>query len=131
MKKIIKHLGGYRVTRRALRHYSYYRDCSWLDDKKTLMDLVHFHVYESTGELPDSIRSYTDFTSSNGFAHGKWQARLVQDMILEDLSKGNVCKAEFMNSHHHREVFDELPNYFAYKKGNWFVYNYIKNVSVK
>jgi hypothetical protein len=151
--KHLKLLGGLRATRKTLRTYSVYRAyCSVPVLRKTALTLDHlvdFHIYESIGKFPDGINTYTEFTKSNGYAYGKWQADLVQDMILEDLKLGYFCKADFFNTSHHFEFMHGisvkdyvkkakslrmkvLPHFdsmkFSYSRVNWYISKYLKNI---
>jgi hypothetical protein len=123
----LKRLGGYRASRTALRHYAYYRRCRLAGDV-SLKALQEFHVHESTGIFPVGISEH-EFSRLNGYANGKWVAKLSQDMIIEDLQKGNVVKAEFMNSSHLAKLFGG-PQKFRYAVGNWFIQKYLSGVVV-
>jgi hypothetical protein len=127
--KHLKKLAGYRASRQALRHYAYYRRCRLAGDV-SLQALKDFHMHESMGALPDGV-SDSEFSRLNGYANGKWIAKLTQDMIIEDLHKGNVVKEEFFNSHHLAEMFGVFnPQRFKYAVGNWFIAKYLNNVKV-
>jgi len=125
--KHLKRLAGYRASRTALRHYAYYRRCRLAGDV-SLKALQDFHLHESVGILPNGI-SESEFSRFNGYANGKWVAKLTQDMIIEDLQKGNVVKIEFMNSSHLAKT-SLVPHGFKYAVGNWFIQKYISGVMV-
>jgi len=125
--KQLKNLAGYRASRVALRHYAYYRRCRLAGDV-SLSALQDFHVHESVGTFPTGI-SGNEFSRVNGYANGKWVAKLSQDMIIEDLQKGNVVKAEFMNSSHLAKLFGGMQE-FKYALGNWFIQKYLSGVCV-
>jgi hypothetical protein len=125
--KHLKRLAGYRVSRQALRHYAYYRRCRLAGDV-SLKALQDFHVHESVGIFPVGI-SDNEFSKLNGYANGKWAAKLNQDMIIEDLHKGNVVKAEFYNSHHLIKLFGSQQR-FKYAVGNWFISKYLANLVI-
>jgi hypothetical protein len=149
----LRFLGGLKTSRKTLRAYSIYRSyCSVPSLRETALTmecLINFHVYESLGKFPDGIKTFTEFTKSNGYAYGKWQAALVQDMILEDLRLGYFCKADFFNTSHHFEchhgytikdyikksksrklrVLSQFENTkFSYSRANWYISNYLKNI---
>ena len=125
--KHLKRLAGYRVSRQALRHYAYYRRCKLAGDV-SLKALQDFHAHESAGTLPDGV-SDNEFSRLNGYANGKWIAKINQDMIIEDLHKGNVVKAEFYNSQYLTKIFGSQQR-FKYAVGNWFITKYLSNVKV-
>jgi hypothetical protein len=125
--KHLKKLAGYRASKTALRHYAYYRRCRLAGDV-SLNALQEFHAHESVGAFPDGISEH-EFSRVNGYANGKWVAKLSQDMIIEDLQKGNVVKAEFMNSSHLAKLFGGAQE-FKYAIGNWFIQKYLSGVYV-
>ena len=90
-----------KLKRRTLRVYAYYRRHSliprWCMAAFDLHALQAFHVYESTGVLPKQCKTFTDFSKSNGYANGKWVAKLTHDMIKEDLQEGLITKWELVS----------------------------------
>ena len=53
--------------------------------------LRELHAWESRG-----VGSVDK--SKNGFAYGKWMVDLSVSMMVEDLMKGDFCKAEFLET---------------------------------
>lgn len=104
--KPFKHLyklGKLRASRRALRHYALYR-VSRLGGNVDEQALIDFHLYETTGQLPEACKNFTQFSMTNG----KWALKIAQDQIIEDIQAGNACKAEF------------YPSRKYYSKSSWF-----------
>lgn len=123
--KHLKLLGEYRCSRKALRHYALYRSCGIGDS--SLNALISFHVYESSGKLPDGINSFTEFSKTNRYAHGKWILKLTHDQIIQDIKAGNVTKSEFYTSEKLTEIFGfnvEVP----YQHSNWFWSNSLDTI---
>lgn len=85
-------VAGKWLKRKVLRTYAYYRRNSFFprtSDKFSYAHLVAFHLYESTGQLPVGVASFTAFSMSNGYANGKWIAKLNADMIAVDLQQSD------------------------------------------
>lgn len=141
--KLFKHLklGGYRVSRQALRHYSLYRRASIGNLPYGLKELTDFHIYESSGKLPDGIEKFTAFSHTNAYANGKWIMRLTQDAITEDILKGDFCKAEFMNSCDLDKLYTFGPpecnfkftykHKFKYTANGWFTGKLVRSMTNK
>jgi hypothetical protein len=90
MKLFTRHLAGLKLSRATARTYAFYRRNSLIPAECTLEKLVQFHVFESTGKGDsEQIRA------SNGWANGKWAAKVTLESILQDLQAGYVCKYEF------------------------------------
>jgi len=94
VKKIPKKLGRLNVTRSALRHYALYRRHSLLTGSCDAVHLEAFHMFESTGQLPEG-QSAAEYRRSNGWANGKWALKVTSETIDEDIRAGHFCKAEF------------------------------------
>lgn len=118
-----KRLNGYKISRDALRHYALYRRVSIGNLPAGLNELTDFHVFESTGKLPDLIESFGQFSQQNAYANGKWIMRLTQDSIFDDIINGNASKAEFMNSSEIQKQFSKVKlskHIFKYSATGWF-----------
>lgn len=129
-----KKLCGYRISRQALRHYSLYRRASIGDLPYGLKELSDFHIYESVGKLPVGIETFTAFSHTNAYANGKWIMRLTQDAIAEDITNGNFCKADFMNSCDLDRIFNTnefvFKHKFKYNVNGWFTGKLVQSMPI-
>ncbi len=123
-----KRIGGLRITRSALRHYSLYRRAA-LGGSATMQDLEDFHVYESTGTLTDGINTFSDFSKKNAFANGKWIWCLTQDQIIKSIIDGDACKAEFMSNFALRKMFGYAPFEWRFSASDWFTTKIVESMS--
>ena len=116
------------MKRKTLRVFNLYkRFCKGVNLPLNQEALQDFYLYESKGILPKSIHNFTEFTKTNGFAYGKWQAKLTVEMIQEDVRKGLFSKAEFANTSHLKSI--GLPvDWFQFDRNNWFIFPQLKHV---
>lgn len=88
-----------RITKRfALRAAAYRRSAKANGQQKmsfTIEDLDELFLFESCGVRN---RSFDEMKRTNGFAYGKWVRDLSVAMMLDDISRGDFCKAEFLAS---------------------------------
>lgn len=96
--KIFKH--KFVTKKFALRAAAYRRAARSMlprgQEKYTFstMDLVELFLLESKGQGC----SFHEMKARNGFAYGKWVRDLSVSMMVEDITRGDACKAEFLSS---------------------------------
>lgn len=109
----IKNHNGKRIKRSVLRVCAFYRanslvtEPSFFDHKK----LQDFLRYEATGCLPDGIINFTSFSKSNGYANGKWVAKLNQEMMEKDIDDLLISKHEICTTGKYKWWYAKVFNY--------------------
>lgn len=115
-------LPDHKASRKALRAYALYRSCKLAGDT-SLAALKSFHLYESTGVLPEGIENAVMFSKTNGYANGKWILELTRQTVFEDIQTGKACKSEFYSKKKMQMLFpkqDWMFNNHKYQRSSWF-----------
>ena len=95
-------INGKKIKRSYLRLAATYRRFggSGFDYSKDM--LIECFLHESTG---------SKFSKQNGYVNGKWVKDITVATWIEDIQKGDACKAEFIYAHGSTEI--------ASKNGWW------------
>ena len=92
---IPKRIGEIKTTRTYLYTLAWYRANSLIPEKCDYENLVMFHEFNSIGAT-NFAEKYPQYDMrKNGWASGQWMSKRVTEDFIDEIQKGNFCKAEF------------------------------------
>ena len=92
---IPKRIGKIKTSRTYLYNLAWYRANSLIPEKCDYENRVMFHKFNSVGTAKFAEEYPQYDMRKNGWANGQWMSKRVTDDLIDEIQKGNFCKAEF------------------------------------